>query len=252
MHLAFDICQGIGLAAAVGIRPFLPALAAGALAAGDVELDFKHTQYAFLQRPAFLLALVIGTIVLTFAERRLHPRPAGPAAAKASGSGAKAGGKASGSGAKAAGKAGGSGTKAGGKVEATTGGKADATKGGGLERGPLAVIIVLASVGIAAVLFAGELCRGGADAWPGYVAGPVCALIAAAASRPLFARVRARLDAAAAAALPLYAEGVAILLAVLSVLAFPVGPIGLLFLIWVLIAGRRRGEQKYAGLRILR
>ena len=263
MHLAFDICQGIGLAAAVGIRPFLPALAAGALAAGDVELDFKHTQYAFLQRPAFLLALVIGTIVLTFAERRLHPRPAGPAAAKvsgsgakgagkASGSGAKAGGKASGSGAKAAGKAGGSGTKAGGKVEATTGGKADATKGGGLERGPLAVIIVLASVGIAAVLFAGELCRGGADAWPGYVAGPVCALIAAAASRPLFARVRARLDAAAAAALPLYAEGVAILLAVLSVLAFPVGPIGLLFLIWLLIAGRRRGEQKYAGLRILR
>ncbi len=82
MHLAFDICQGIGLAAAVGIRPFLPALAAGALAAGDVELDFKHTQYAFLQRPAFLLALVIGTIVLTFAERRLHPRPAGPAAAR--------------------------------------------------------------------------------------------------------------------------------------------------------------------------
>ena len=37
MHLAFDIFQGIGVAAAVGIRPFLPALVAGALAAGDVE-----------------------------------------------------------------------------------------------------------------------------------------------------------------------------------------------------------------------
>jgi hypothetical protein len=88
--------------------------------------------------------------------------------------------------------------------------------------------------------------------WPGYVAGPVCAVVGAAASRPLFARVRARLDAAAAAALPLYAEVAAILLAVLSVLLPPVGPIGLAALIWLLIAGRQRGERKYAGLRILR
>ncbi|MDQ6775792.1 MAG: hypothetical protein M3071_06110, partial [Actinomycetota bacterium] len=86
----------------------------------------------------------------------------------------------------------------------------------------------------------------------GYIGGPVCALIGAEATRPLFARVRARLDAAAAQALPLYAEGIAILLAVLSVLLPPVGPIGLGFLLWLLIAGRQRGERKYAGLRVLR
>ena len=203
MHLVFDICQGIGLAAAVGIRPFLPALAAGALATGDVELDFMHTHYAFLQSAPFLLALVLGVIVLSVVERRLHTRQ--------------------------------------------TNAPAD-----GLDRGPLAVVVVLASVGIGAVLFAGELCRGHAVVWPGYVAGPVCAVVGAAASRPLFARVRARLDAAAAAALPLYAEVAAILLAVLSVLLPPVGPIGLAALIWLLIAGRQRGERKYAGLRILR
>ena len=50
VHLVFDIFQGIGIAAAVGIRPFLPALAAGALAAGNVEINFDHTDYSFLER----------------------------------------------------------------------------------------------------------------------------------------------------------------------------------------------------------
>jgi hypothetical protein len=36
------------------------------------------------------------------------------------------------------------------------------------------------------------------------------------------------------------------------VIAPPVGAIVLVVLIWFLVAGRRRGEQKYAGLRILR
>ena len=73
------------------------------------------------------------------------------------------------------------------------------------------------------------------------------------ATRPLLVRVRARLDREAAAAVPLYAEGIGdAVLAALSVVAPPVGPIGLLVLLWLLIAGRRRAEQKYAGLRILR
>ena len=41
VHLVFDIFQGIGVAAAVGVRPFLPALVVGALAAGDVEIHFN-------------------------------------------------------------------------------------------------------------------------------------------------------------------------------------------------------------------
>ena len=52
--------------------------------------------------------------------------------------------------------------------------------------------------------------------------------------------------------MPLFAEGFGVVLAVLSVVAPPVGLVGLLFLLWLLIAGRRRADQKYAGLRILR
>jgi hypothetical protein len=73
-----------------------------------------------------------------------------------------------------------------------------------------------------------------------------------AASRPLLGRVGARLDREAAAALPLYAEGAAIAIAVLSVLAPPVGLVALALLAWLLFAGRGREQQKYAGLRILK
>jgi protein-S-isoprenylcysteine O-methyltransferase Ste14 len=52
--------------------------------------------------------------------------------------------------------------------------------------------------------------------------------------------------------LPLYAEGGAVLLGVLTVLAPPIGVIAVLLLAWLLLAGRRREGQKYAGLRILR
>jgi uncharacterized membrane protein YgdD (TMEM256/DUF423 family) len=73
VHLAFDIFQGMGVAAAVGIRPFLPALAAGALAAGDVEIHFDHTDFSFLQSAPFLLAMAVCAIVLALLERRLAP-----------------------------------------------------------------------------------------------------------------------------------------------------------------------------------
>jgi hypothetical protein len=196
VHLVFDIFQGIGVAAAVGIRPFLPALAVGALAAGDVQIDFKGTDYAFLQGAPFLIGMVVGAVVLAVAERRLA---------------------------------------------------ADR-----LERGAGALVLGAVALAIGALLFAGSLGRGHYEVWPGFIGGVVCALVGIAATRPLFARVRARLDQGAAAAVPLYAEGAAFLLAALSVLAPPVGPIGLALLLWLLFAGRRRDEQKYAGLRILR
>src|SRR5918912_3307319 len=63
--------QGIGIAAAVGIRPFLPALATGALAAGDVQIDFKGTDFSFLQSAPFLLGMVLGALALVVLERRL-------------------------------------------------------------------------------------------------------------------------------------------------------------------------------------
>jgi len=73
VHLAFDIFQGIGVAAAIGIRPFLPALATGALAAGDVELHFDHTDFSFLQSAPFLLAMAVCAIALVLLERRTAP-----------------------------------------------------------------------------------------------------------------------------------------------------------------------------------
>ena len=56
----------------------------------------------------------------------------------------------------------------------------------------------------------------------------------------------------APATLFLYAEGFALALAGLSVLAPPIGLLGVAFLIWLLLGGRRREGEKYAGLRSLR
>lgn len=72
MTLFLAICTGIGLALAVGLRPFLPALLTCALARADAGIDFEHTEVAFMEKPAFLLALLIGVIVLVAMERR-HP-----------------------------------------------------------------------------------------------------------------------------------------------------------------------------------
>ena len=72
MTLFLAICTGIGLALAVGLRPFLPALLACALARGDAGIDFEHTDVAFMEKPAFLLALLIGVIVLVAMERRVR------------------------------------------------------------------------------------------------------------------------------------------------------------------------------------
>ena len=74
MHLAFDIFQGIGIAAAIGIRPFVPSFAAGALAAGSVEIHLSHTSYSFLQSLPFLLVMVICAALLIM----LDPDTRGP------------------------------------------------------------------------------------------------------------------------------------------------------------------------------
>jgi uncharacterized membrane protein YeaQ/YmgE (transglycosylase-associated protein family) len=192
MHLAFDICQGIGIACAVGIRPFLPALVAGGLASANVEIHFNGTDYSFLQSAPFLLGMVVGAIALAVIERR--------------------------------------------QVDSDV------------------LSWALAAIGavLGALFFAGALAHGHYATWPGLIGGVICAVIATLATRPLFVRVRARLDREAAAAVPLYAEGTGVLDSGLSIVAPPIGPIGLIALLWLLIAGRRRSDQKYAGLRILR
>jgi hypothetical protein len=196
VHLVFDIFQGIGVAAAVGIRPFVPTLAVGALAAGNAEIHFKHTDYSFLQSAPVLLGMLVAAIVLVLLERRMG-----------------------------------------------------ADK---VAKPPAVYLLGVIGAVLGALLFAGSLARGHYSVWPGFIGGVVCAAVGLAATAPLVGRVRARLDEATAGALPVYVEIGALLIAVLSVVAPPVGPIALVLLLWLLVAGRGREQQKYAGLRILR
>lgn len=196
MHLAFDIFQGIGVAAAVGIRPFLPALVVGALAAADVQIDFAHSSYSFLQAAPFLLVMVIGVALLAMTERQVSREALAPRT--------------------------------------------------------VTIGVAAASLVIGALLFGGSLARGHYAVWPGLIGGVICAGVGILATAPLLARVRSRLDAEAAAALPLFSEVAALVAALLSVLVPPLGLVVLAALLWLLYAGRRREEQKYAGLRILR
>ncbi|MEA2125985.1 MAG: hypothetical protein QOI80_2767 [Solirubrobacteraceae bacterium] len=70
MDTVLDILQAAGIGAAVGIRPFLPALLVGALAAGDLGVDFEHTDFAFLEKPAFLLVMLVGVVAFDLVRRR--------------------------------------------------------------------------------------------------------------------------------------------------------------------------------------
>ena len=72
MSLFMDIGTGAGLAGASGVRPFLPPLLAGALARGDVGIDFDGTDWSFLESPAFL-----GAVVPRGGRLRARPRPRG-------------------------------------------------------------------------------------------------------------------------------------------------------------------------------
>ena len=197
MHLAFDIFQGIGISAAIGIRPFVPSFAAGALAAGSVEIHFQHTSYSFLQSLPFLLVMVICAALLIM----LDPDNRGPRLYGVS----------------------------------------------------LTVGLTVVSLGLGGLFFAGALVRDHHPSWPGWIGGVICAGIGLAASRPFLARLRSRLDdAAASVGLPLISDGSALLIALLAIVAPPLGLVALLLLVWLLFAGRGRSDAKYAGLRILR
>jgi hypothetical protein len=78
VEFVLDLLQGAGIAAAVGIRPFLPVLLAGALARADLGLDFEGTSFAFLEQWPFLLAVLVLVALSDFTLRRRADLETGP------------------------------------------------------------------------------------------------------------------------------------------------------------------------------
>jgi hypothetical protein len=195
MDVFLVICQGIGLATAAGVRPFLPALLAGALAGADSGLDFDGTDFAFLEQPVWLIGVLAVLAAVVGYERR---RP-------------------------------------------------DAFEGG-----TLGAALAGMSIGIGALLFGGSLADEGHPAWVGVVAGIPCAALANASARNFFARAARRLDADVRSALAVYKDGSSLGFAGLALLVPPASLVVLAGLAVLLLRGRQRDDEKYAGLRSLR
>ena len=73
MDFVFDLLMGAGIAAGIGIRPFLPVLLVGALAAGDIGIDFDGTDFAFLEQAALLAVVIVLLAVSIYVARRAGP-----------------------------------------------------------------------------------------------------------------------------------------------------------------------------------
>jgi hypothetical protein len=65
-----DIGQGAGTSGPSGVRPFLPALLAGALARGNSGIDFSGTDYSFLESEWFLFAVLLLAVAVYALNRR--------------------------------------------------------------------------------------------------------------------------------------------------------------------------------------
>ena len=198
-----DIGTGAGLASSTGVRPYLPPLLAGALARGDIGVDFDGTDFSFLESTGFLAAVVVVGVAAFFAERAVASRAAGD-------------------------------------------------KGRGRSRDPGDMLALVLGLALGALLFAGTLADNGHETWIGLLFGPLCAALGWIAIGGLIERVRNRLEPDQAALLTAYADGAALLLAALAVFVPPLGYLAIPGFVLLLLGGRRREGQKYAGLRILR
>ena len=196
MDFLLDLLQGAGIAAAIGMRPFLPVLLVGALAAANLGIDFGGTDFAFLeQAPALAIVLVLLALA-TFAVRRSGPEAP--------------------------------------------------------ERPPYVWIFAGLAVVLGALQGAASLADRDHPIVAGLIVGAACAVLGFVAVRDLLTRTRRRLDAETAGTLPLYAEAAALAAAGLSVLFPPLAILVVIGLVALLLGGRRRSGEKYAGLRILR
>jgi Domain of unknown function (DUF4126) len=216
--LFFYIGLGIGLAAACGMRPFLPLLLAGALAtSGALGVSFSHGAYSFLETDWWLLVVAVTLVVAYALQMLLGLAPT---------------------------------------IDPSSPPRKGTLKGAGMRSGrgdPLAASIAGLSIGAGALLFAGTLAAHGDSAWPGVLGGFFAAGLGQRASAPVIARARNRLpDRGAREALTVYLDAASLLLAALVALVHPLGYVAIALLAWFAWRMRSRSGEKYAGLRILR
>jgi hypothetical protein len=196
----FYIGLGLGLAVACGLRPYLPALLAGALSSSNalgVEFGASGHAYHFLQEGWWLLAVTVTLLGVYLLQLRLGSE----------------------------------------RFEALAGGA-----------------VAAQAVAVGALLFAGTLAAHGDSSWPGLIAGAAAAALTWAATHPVIVRARTRLpDRAAREAVTVYLDAASLLLAALVALLHPLGYVALVLVAWFAWRGRSRGgDERYAGLRILR
>jgi hypothetical protein len=122
----------------------------------------------------------------------------------------------------------------------------------GRSRDPGDALALVLGLALGALLFAGTLADNGHETWIGFALGPLCALLGWVAIGGLIERVRNRLEPDQAALLTAYADGAALILAAIAVFVPPLAFLAIPGFILLLVGGRRREGQKYAGLRILR
>jgi hypothetical protein len=216
--IVFYIGLGAGLAAACGLRPFLPALLAGALASSSaLGVSFGGHSFHFLQATWWLLAAAVALVLSYALQALLGLAPV---------------------------------------IDPSDRGK---------RPDPLGASLTGLGLGAGAVLFAGTLAAHDDAWWPGLIGGLLVAALAQRAAWPVIARARSRLgasspqrpgtgkgDRGAREALTVYLDGCAVLLAALVALLHPLGYVAIALLAWFALRGRGRGQEKYAGLRILR
>jgi hypothetical protein len=124
--------------------------------------------------------------------------------------------------------------------------------GGPAGRGPAEIFSGLVGIALGTLLFAGALYDNGQPYWIGLVFGPLCAILAWVAVGGLVERVRARVEPDQAALVTAYADAAALILAAIAIFVPPLAFLALPGFVVLLLGGRRREGEKYAGLRILR
>ena len=119
---------------------------------------------------------------------------------------------------------------------------------------PYDAAMLLLGVVLGALLFAGSLADNGHESWPGIIAGIACAALGYFALAALFSRAQRRVSGSGGAVtlLSLYADGIALALAGLSILFPPIAYAALVVFLVLIARSRSEGAQKYEGLRSLR